>query len=349
MNQAPSAGTPRANPPRGPFALILRNVTSSWAALLVNTIISFVLAPIVVTHLGSVYYGVWSLLMQFTGYLWLFDFGVRESVIKYVAQYQSSGETDKLETTVRTAISVYALVALVALAAVAGMVAVLPFLFNIPPEAILPARIAAFVTGATVAQSFLTNVFVGMLMGLQRIYLVSQVGVLFALVRAAGTYLLLINGYGIVGLSLLHLAMSLVNGALVIYLCRVHLPQVPLRPVKPAREEVQKLFNYGKYVLLANIGDKVVFATDAIVIGIFLPIASLTPYAIAGTLISHMRSVVMAMASIFNPLTSHLRAGGDETALQWSLACRCASDSSCSASDSSCCGWDLSTRVWPLA
>ena len=45
--------------------------------LLVNTVISFVLAPIVVTHLGSVYYGIWSLLMQFTGYLWLFDFGVR--------------------------------------------------------------------------------------------------------------------------------------------------------------------------------------------------------------------------------------------------------------------------------
>ena len=203
MNQTSDAPA-RAKASRGPFSLILRNVTSSWAVLLVNTIVSFVLAPIVVTHLGSVYYGIWSLLMQFTGYLWLFDFGVRESVIKYVAQYHSSGEHDKLEATVRTAISVYAVVTILALGAVVLMVTALPWLFNIPPEAVRTARIAAFVTGATVAQSFLTNVFVGMLMGMQRIYLVSQVGIVFSLIRAVGTYLLLVNGFGLVGLSLLH-------------------------------------------------------------------------------------------------------------------------------------------------
>lgn len=305
--------SPHARP--GTFALILKNITSSWAVLLVNTVISFLLAPVVVRHLGSVYYGVWSLLMQFTGYLWLFDFGVRESVIKYVAQYHRSGERDKLEATVRTAISVYALVSLVALAAVALMAAALPFVFNIPGEAVSSARMAAFVTGSTVAQSFLSNVFVGVLMGLQRIYLVSQVAIVFSLVRAAGTYLLLVNGYGIVGLSVLNFVLSLANSAMVVWFCRVHLPGVPLRPVRPVREEVTNLLNYGKYVLLANIGDKIVFATDAIVIGMFLPISALTPYAIAGTLIANMRSVVMAMASIFNPLTSHLRAGGDDADL----------------------------------
>ena len=315
MNQTLSA-PPSVRSSRGPFALILRNVTSSWAVLVVNTIISFVLAPIVVSHLGSVYYGIWSLLMQFTGYLWLFDFGVRESVIKYVAEYHASGQYKKLEATVRTAISVYAGVTLLALGAVALMVAALPYVFNIPSEAVETARIAAFVTGANVAQSFLTNVFVGMLMGLQRIYLVSQVGILFSLVRAAGTYLLLVNGFGVVGLAILHLAMSVLNAVLVFSLCRIHLPDVSLRPVRPVREEVLKLFNYGKYVLLANIGDKIVFTSDAVVIGIFLPIAALTPYAIAGTLIQNMRSVVMAMASIFNPLTSHLRAGGNDAALQ---------------------------------
>jgi O-antigen/teichoic acid export membrane protein len=295
---------------------VMRNVTSSWAVLVVNTLISFLLAPIVVNTLGSVYYGVWTLLMQYTGYLWLFDFGVRESVIKYVAQYHASGERAKLEATVRTAISVYALVSLAALLAVGGMTAALPYVFNIPAEAVPTARMAAFVTGATVAQSFLSNVFVGVLMGLQRIYLVSRVGILFSLVRAVGTYALLMNGYGLVGLSVLHLVLSLANAALVVHYCRVFLPDLPLSPSRPVREEVLKLLNYGKYVLLSNIGDKIVFATDALVIGIFMPIAALTPFAIAGTLIGHMRSVVMAMASIFNPLTSSLRGGGDEHVLQ---------------------------------
>ncbi len=152
-------------------------------------------------------------------------------------------------------------------------------------------------------------------MGLQRIYLVSQVGIYYAALRLVGTYLLLTNGYGLVGLSVLHLALSLFHAAFVVRLCLVYLPDVPLRPSRPQRAEVTRLLNYGKYVLMANIGDKIVFATDAIVIGMFLPIAALTPYAIAGTLIDSMRSVVKPMAAVFNPLTSSLRASGHEMAL----------------------------------
>lgn len=310
----PSAAAAPAS--QGMVSVVLRNVTSSWAVLVVNTVISFLLAPVVVHALGSVYYGIWTLLMQFTGYLWLFDFGVRESVIKYVAQYHASGEHPKLQATVRTAISVYALVTLAALLAVGGITASLPYVFNIPADAVATARIAAFVTGATVAQSFLSNVFVGVLMGLQRIYLVSRVGILFSLIRAVATYALLTHGYGLVALSVLNLVLSLANAALVVHYCRVYLPDVPFLPMRPARDEVVKLLNYGKYVLLSNIGDKIVFATDALVIGMFLPIAALTPYAIAGTLINHMRSAVMAMAAVFNPLTSSLRATGDEHVLQ---------------------------------
>lgn len=309
----PAAAAPHS---KGVVSLVLRNVTSSWAMLVVNTIISFVLSPIVVHALGSVYYGVWSLLMQFTGYLWLFDFGVRESVIKYVAQYHASGEDDKLETTVRTAISVYTLVTIAALLAVGAITAALPYLFNIPADAVPTARMAAFVTGATVAQSFLSNVFVGVLMGLQRIYLVSRVGMLFSIARAVATVVLLRYGYGLVGLAVVNLLVSLANAGLVVYYCRVFLPHLRFRPIRPVREEVVKLLNYGKYVLLSNIGDKIVFATDAMVIGMFLPIAALTPYAIAGTLINQMRAVVMAMASVFNPLTSSLRATGDATVVQ---------------------------------
>ena len=309
---ASSAAAPTS---RAASSAIVRNITSSWAVLVVNTLISFLLAPLVVNSLGSVYYGLWSLLMQLTGYLWLFDFGVRDSVIKYVAQYHTSGEREKLEATVRTAIWVYSFVSLAVLGVVTCIAVALPYVFNIPADAVYAARIAAFVTGANVAQSFLANVFVGVLMGLQRFYLVSQASICYALLRFVGTYLLLTNGYGIIGLSLLLFALSLAYAGFVVRYCLVYLPGVPLRPARPVRAEVTKLLNYGKYILLANIGDKIVFATDAVIVAMFLPIAALTPYAIAGTLIESMRSVVRVMGSVFNPLTSSLRASGNEMAL----------------------------------
>ena len=153
----------------------------------------------------------------------------------------------------------------------------------------------------------------GVLSGLQRLYLVARASIYYSALRLVGTYLL-VNSYGLVGLSVLHLALSLFHAGFVVWYCLTYLPDLPLRPSRPLRTEVTRLLNYGKYVFIANIGDRIVFATDAIVIAMFLPIAALTPYAIAGTLIDSMRSVVKAMAVVFNPLTSSLRAGGHETA-----------------------------------
>ena len=82
----------------------LKNVTSNWASLGTGILVSFFLAPFVVHSLGNVYYGIWALISDFTGYLWLLDFGVRESVIKFVAQYHASDRRDELVATVNGAL-----------------------------------------------------------------------------------------------------------------------------------------------------------------------------------------------------------------------------------------------------
>jgi O-antigen/teichoic acid export membrane protein len=68
-------------------------------------------------------------------------------------------------------------------------------------------------------------------------------------------------------------------------------------------------------VLISNLGDKIVFATDSIVIGLFLPISALTYFAIGGNLIEMLRSFITSMASIFNPLSSSLEARKESRAV----------------------------------
>lgn len=310
--------TPAPPRPR-PASRILKNVTSNWAALVVGIFFSFVLAPLTVRSLGNVYYGIWTLLMQFTGYLWLFDFGVRESVIKYVAEYHASDEPDKLVSTVRTAVSMYSAVAVAALLAVAGLAFSLPYFFNIPPDAVFTARVTTLLAGATVAQGFVFNVFGGVLAGLQKFYAISRVNIVLTVLRGGLVYALLTAGYGVIALALTQFVLTLASNLIIYRMCRAELPYLSMRLVWPEREEAVKLLNYGKYVLISNIGDKVIFATDSIIIGMFLPISALTYYAIGGTLIENMRGFIVSMAAIMNPLSSSLdarkEAGGVATVL----------------------------------
>lgn len=290
---------------------ILKNVTANWVGLIVNILLSFVVAPITVNALGSVYYGIWTLLMQFTGYLWLADFGVRESVVKYVAQYHASGQKDELTATVRTAVSIYGLVAIVAMVGVTALTIALPYAFNIPSEAVHAARIAAFVMGTTIAQSFVFNVFVGVVMGLQLGYRLAPANLVLSLTRTVLVYVLLKSGYGIVTLAVVQAVMTTAYSLLVYRLCRTALPYLSVRLTLPRRADAAKFYHYGKYVLISNVGEKIIFGTDSLVIAAFQPVSALTFYAIGGSLVEYLRSFVTSMGGLINPVASGLEASRD--------------------------------------
>jgi O-antigen/teichoic acid export membrane protein len=311
--------------PRGQSNLV-KNVTSNWVGLISRILLSFFLAPFVVSRLGNVYYGIWTLLNEFTGYLWLFDFGVRESVIKYVAQYHATGDDKELNSTVNAALFLYSAIALLTLLGTGAMVFALPYIFSIPDASVSEARWALFLTGAAIAQGFVANVFVGVMMGLQQFYIVTRVGVLFSFLRAGLIVLALSNGMGIIALAAIQLLMSTLGSTRVYFLARAQLPSYRPSVVVPAREQLQRVFAYSKYVLGNNIGEKVVFRTDAFVIGIFLPITTLTYYAIAGSLVGYLRSMVMTMAAVLNPVSSALEARQDSARLNalFLAACRAA-------------------------
>ena len=310
MNDTPHA---TLTPPAGPRRLtttsaIVRNVTAGWASIFIGIGFAFVLAPLTVRTLGNVHYGIWALLMQITGYLWLCDFGVRESVVKYVAQYHATDDKTAIQSTIRTAISMYSLVSLGAMLCATALAVALPYLFNIPPEEVTTARITALFVGGTVAQSFVFNVFVGVVMGLQKFYLISRLGIVLTITRGVVMYFLLNAGFGLVTLAIVQFSSTLISNLLVYRLARKELPYVSIRLVWPARAEAMKLFNYGKYVLISNLGDKLVFATDSIVIGIFQPISALTYYAIGASLIEQFRTFIRSMGAILNPISSSLDA-----------------------------------------
>ncbi len=295
---------------------ILKNVTSNWASLGTGMLVSFFLAPFVVHSLGNVYYGIWALISEFTGYLWLLDFGVRESVIKFVAQYHATDRRDELVATVNGALYLYSGVALVTLVAVGAMVFALPFIFNIPPDSVGTARTALSLTGTQIALSFVFNVFTGVLMGLQRFYLVSRLGILFSLGRALLTVLALWAGQGIVALAAINLGVSTIVNLVVFRFARIHLPYYAPRLSLPSRERVRQIVGYAKYVVAHNVGQKIVFATDSIVIGVFLPVSMLTYWAIPGSLVNYLRQMMLMMAAVLNPISSDLDAKQDSARLR---------------------------------
>ena len=290
----------------------VRSITSNWLLLGINVGLSFFMSPFMVGKLGSVYYGIWAVAMQFTGYLFLLDFGVRESVIRYTAKYVARKQGRQLNQILNTALVIYVPITLLC-ALLAGACAwAVPHWFKIDPAHITEARLAVFFVGLTIAQNFVFNVFTGILQGLNRFDIANAAGLVFTFIRAAAVVIALTLGYKLVALAAINLTLAILGGTVTTIAATRLLRSagVPFHLKIPPRRRLfalgRNVFGYGFYVLINNIAQKINFASDAIVIGLFLPIAAVTPYAIAGSLIDYLRSLMVSTAQVFSPLSSKL-------------------------------------------
>ncbi|MET0067933.1 MAG: MATE family efflux transporter [Candidatus Thiodiazotropha sp.] len=301
---------------------IIKNVFSNWAGLLISIIVSFFLAPFVVHSLGNALYGVWAIINQFTGYMYLFDFGVRESVIRYTSHSVAKKEPEVLEEILSVSFIIYFFISALTVVVSAVLAFYFADIFDVDPDIAQAASIAVLLVGITIGQFFFFNIFSGVLMGLQRYDIFNVVSILTTLVKAGAFVWLLNNGYSIVSMAAVQLVLGLMGGLYLMgYSKRAAAEQgvsfkLRLKFDAKLKSIAKKVVNYSTYVLINNLGQKVVFMTDAIVIGIFMPVASVTFYAIAGTLIEYLRKLVVVTAQVLMPLVSQYSALEDNTRIQ---------------------------------
>lgn len=290
---------------------LIRNIATNWFGLLVGIVISFFLAPFVVNKLGSTYYGVWAITLQFTGYLYLLDFGVRDAVVRYASKFRAIGAPTRLNEIIRVALEIYFPVFLVAVVISVVGAWVFPHIFTVDEISVREVRIVVLLVGLTIAQTFLFNVFVGVLHGFQRFDVGNYIGISISLLRAGLIVMALNAGYSIVGLSVIQVTVGLLGGVLgfVLALRIMNCEGFRFRWVRLAHRRrmamVRRMVGYSVYVFINNIGQKTSVAAGPIIIGIFLPVAAVTPYAIAGNLANYAKSLMLSSAWVFNPLVSH--------------------------------------------
>ena len=301
---------------------LARNIFSNWANLFVNIVISFFLAPFVVHSLGNTYYGIWVIMMQFTGYLYLLDFGIRESVIRYVSKFSATKDFDDLDEILNSSVFLYSAIGLLAIGVSIALAISFGSIFNVTSDVLPTARIVVVISGLTIAVSLAFNVYTGVLMGLQRYDIFNKIGIISAFVRLGLIVFFLSRGHGILALALIQFSITLASNVVIFGAAKALLRKqgvVHYYRHKPISERIpvfRSLYNYSIHVVINNLGQKAIYYTDALVIGIILNPASVTYYAIAGNLIEYLRRLILISNNVLNPLVSDLDSRNETEAIQ---------------------------------
>jgi O-antigen/teichoic acid export membrane protein len=291
---------------------IATSIFSHWVLVLYNMVISFFLSPFIVNSLGDLYFGLWVTLIQFTSYMYLLDFGIRNTVVHRTAQAVGGKRHSTLVYVIKSSMRLSTAIALLTLVASGILALVVPMFLGLEPDVEAEARIVIFISGFTIAIAIWNNPNEGIIRGFGLFLLANSFGFFTLTLRTALTVILLLQGYKIVALAIAQLTVSIIHVIFIRYMAARHLqkrgfrkgrrPLTRLRFIAMARS----VWNYSWSILIDNISQKVIFTSDTIVISTILSVPLVTFYAIANQLVEYLRRLIDSSMQVIIPIASEI-------------------------------------------
>lgn len=285
---------------------VMTNVISNWGALIVSAVINFLLSPFVVHSLGNEAYGAWVLVGSLVGYLGLLDLGVRGAVTKFVATHHAGARHDDAGRIASAALAIFCgagLTAIVGSALIARFG--LPF-FEISAEYTEIAPTIVLLAGGTIAISIVSGVFGGIVVARQRFDLLNLTTVAIAVIRALAVVLALRAEGGLLALALVQLGISAAQGVANLWLSLWVYPELRLRLTGFKRDDVRMILSFGLLSALLHVSSSVIFYSDSVVIGAFLPVGLITFFAIAANIVEQARGLISGISGTITPMVGAL-------------------------------------------
>jgi O-antigen/teichoic acid export membrane protein len=274
----------------------------------VNVVIGFFMMPFLVFRLGDTLYGIWTLIISLVGYGSLLDFGIRSSIVKYVSQHHATNERDRLLSLFATTLISYSAVGVVVLILAGAGALFLPRLFSIPPELCGDAQLVLLIVGFNLALKFPAGVFEGFLVGLQRYEIINSLLIGSTLLRSALIAVLIMLGKKLLAVAAISLITDVLGTLGLVFACLHLLPWLSFKRQHLSTSVLREVYVFGFFSSLLIVASRVIYDSDSIVIGAFLPAAAITHFAIANNFVRYLRQAVSGFGNVFAPAASDLEA-----------------------------------------
>jgi O-antigen/teichoic acid export membrane protein len=295
---------------------VILNVLSTWGGQAILLALSFLFTPFIVHALGDAGYGVWLLMMSVTGFMQLLDLGVRGAVTRYIARFAAVGDHDSASRTASASLRIFLITAaIVTLISLALAVFALD-LFSIPPEYRQAARIVLVLAGVNMAVSLIGGTYAGALASCNRIDLLNVTEVATGLIRMLLTVGAVAAGYGLVTMGVVHLLLGCARIVWIAAMLRDVYPSLRIRVAAGDVAHVRLIFSFSVFSFLTHVSGRFIWYTDALVVGAFLPVAFVTMFGIAGSLVEYARMLISSVSYATSPVASSLEGAGDHARIR---------------------------------
>lgn len=262
----------------------------SYVFMALEILSSLLFTPLLIRTLGQSEYGVYSLVASITSYLYLFDLGIGNSIVRYMAKYRAQEDEGSQRSLLSVTLVFYAIIGVVVIAV--GLVLQRSFgaMFGVglSPEQIQQGKAMLFITMLNAAATLVFAPYSKTIIAFERfgfsklsdiVKIILRITVSVAVLKLGG------RGLAIVTVNLvMTVIFGIVSGAYVTY----ELKLLPGKS-KPERGFLKEIFSYSLVIFVQMVAtqlnamvDQVIMgmavASSAVIIGVYAVGAQITAY-----------------------------------------------------------------------
>lgn len=283
---------------------IARNTIYGFLTWVLPLALNFWAIPIIVLSLGHEDYGIYALILGFVAFS--FNFNVGRAVTKYIAEFRSNGETEKIRDVITATFFVnlaVGLFGLISICLLANWLVVDVFRIHVADQD--KAVNALYIAGFIIFFSTINQVFSAILQGLHRfdVYSIIFTGYNFCLVT--GNLLLAVKGYGLLALLVWNLIIMILSCSAFYMSAKRLLPEFRFS-FSLKKDALKSVLNYSWGVIGYQILANALLLFERSWITRKLGSENLTFYVVPMTLALYIHSFISSLTMTIFPLASEL-------------------------------------------
>lgn len=279
----------------------------SYIIIFTNMVIGVLYTPILTNKLGQSEYGLYSLVTSIISYLTILDFGFGNAIIIYTARYRVNGEKEKQEKLHGMFFLIYTFIGIIA-----GIIGIAIwsnannlFSNSMNVEEIEKAKILLGILTFNLVVTFPLSVFSSIITAYEK-FIFSKVLNLTRIILNPIIMVILLNiGYKSVGLVILTTALNIITLILNFFYCKTKL-NIKLKFGKLDFSLLKEIMAYSVWVFLNSIMDKINWALDQFILGIYAGTVSVAIYSVAGNLNQMYVNFSTAISGVLLPRVAEM-------------------------------------------
>jgi len=290
------------------------NTLSNYGVYFLKTAISIITIPLLLEQYGDELYGIYLLSFGFVTTLSFLNFGAGKSILRYVGEYSSDNNVEKLNKNLSISIYLIVLGGVIVALLIFSISMLAPIIFQISQKNEILARHILMITAIYALVTFVQLITQNIIFGFQKIFkrnLFQSIVIVNQLMITIVVYENNLSLYIYVLLIFFNLLISVLFDASIIYRL-TDLRKFRFMKMKTVEMRTSEAFYYAKNLFLISVVGTLSQNADKFILSLFLDIKYITVYAIISKPYAVVKSIYANIFSAIQPLIAQLKAGNEQ-------------------------------------